>query len=304
MELKEKVQHALNESRMLIMGVQVLLGFTLEVFLMRRFDAMPSPAHELALASTAFLLIAVVLLLAPAARHRLVEHGVDTGALHSFAMRACSAALLPFALALGIDFDIALSRTLGAGFAALGGAFVTVATLGAWYAWPLHARSPNAKRSDPGMRSPTKLNDKIQQVLIEVRVVLPGTQALLGFQFAGVLQDDYDALPRASKLVHLGGLGFLGISVVLLMLPAAFHRLAENGEISERLHRVSSRALLAAMTALALGIACSVYVVVQKTMGAASVAALSSGGWLLVSLTTWFGYCARGGVWRTNPSDA
>jgi hypothetical protein len=301
-ELKDKVQFALDEGRMLIMGIQVLLGFTFEAFLIRRFDALPWPAHELTLLSTAFLLIAVVLLVAPVARHRLVEHGEDTAALHSFAMRAAGAALLPFALALGIDFYLVILRTVGHAFAAFGGALAAVAALAAWYVLPFGVRSPRARKPGPEMQTPTKLDDKIKQVLIEVRVVLPGTQALLGFQFAGVLQDGFDSIPAASKDVYLAGLGFLGISVLLLMLPAAYHRIAEAGEISERLHRVSSRALLAAMSALALGIACDLYVVVQKTTGAVAAGVLAAAAWLFVSLATWLVYCARGRVLRV--SDA
>lgn len=143
---------------------------------------------------------------------------------------------------------------------------MSAATLSAWYLVPFQTRS--TKRSRPvTVGSPrTRLADRVKQVMIELRVVMPGTQALLGFQLVGALQDGFDALPATSKWVHLVGLGFLVLSVVLLMLPAAFHRIAERGEITERLHRVSSRTLLAAMAALAFGIGCDVYVVARKTL--------------------------------------
>ena len=65
---------------------------------------------------------------------------------------------------------------------------------------------------------------------------------------------------------------------------------------------MASRSLLAAMAALAFGIACDLYVVVQKTTGAVSMGALSAATWLFVSLATWMVYCARGRVLRV--SDA
>jgi hypothetical protein len=105
-KLKEKVEHQLNESRMLIMGVQVLLAFNFQVFLMRRFDAMPPIAHHLKLGSTALLLLATLLLIAPAAHHQLVEHGTDSRELVTFTRRVTAAALFPFAISLGVDFFV------------------------------------------------------------------------------------------------------------------------------------------------------------------------------------------------------
>src|SRR5712691_9693017 len=93
----------------------------------------------------------------------------------------------------------------------------------------------------------TKLEDKIEQVLTEARVVLPGAQALLGFQFATMLAQSFESLPSSSKYVHLASLALMALSVIFLMSPAAFHRVVERGEDTERLHRFSSWMLLAAM---------------------------------------------------------
>src|SRR5438876_1699248 len=43
-----------------------------------------------------------------------------------------------------------------------------------------------------------------RHVLIEARVVLPGVQALLGFQLAGILTNTLEALPTSSQVLHLG----------------------------------------------------------------------------------------------------
>jgi hypothetical protein len=56
------------------------------------------------------------------------------------------------------------------------------------------------------------------------------------------------------------------------------------------------------MSALALGIACDLYVVVQKATGAIATGILAAAAWLFVSLATWLVYCARGRVLRV--SDA
>jgi hypothetical protein len=58
----------------------------------------------------------------------------------------------------------------------------------------------------------------------------------------------------------------ISATVVFLMAPAAFHRIVERGEDTERLHHFASTMLLAAMVALALGISADFYVVLDKVL--------------------------------------
>jgi len=53
----------------------------------------------------------------------------------------------------------------------------------------------------------------------------PGAQALLGFQFAVMLVDGFDQLPASSQYLHLVSLVAVALSTVLLIAPAAYHRL-------------------------------------------------------------------------------
>jgi hypothetical protein len=70
--------------------------------------------------------------------------------------------------------------------------------------------------------SSTPLHAKIEQMLTEARVVLPGAQALFGFQLATVLTQ--------SRIVRAASLLLIALTVVLLMTPAAYHRLVYAGE--------------------------------------------------------------------------
>jgi hypothetical protein len=56
----------------------------------------------------------------------------------------------------------------------------------------------------------------------------------------------------------------LGISVILLMTSAAYHRIVERGEETEHFHAVAGSLLLAAMVTLPVGICGDFYVVVLK----------------------------------------
>ncbi len=59
------------------------------------------------------MLIALGLLLTPGAYHRIVEEGEDTHKLHRFTTKVMNYALLPFAVALGLDVYASAEKTLG-----------------------------------------------------------------------------------------------------------------------------------------------------------------------------------------------
>src|SRR5205085_8438861 len=124
------------------------------------------------------------------------------------------------------------------------GAFIGVAALALWYGLGAAARPrrrPKAIEKDKEEKAPraqrTSLKDKIDQALTEARVVLPGAQALLGFQLVTIFMDGFDKLPNILKFIHIGSLALVGMTMILLMTPAAYHRIAERGEDTKRVHR-------------------------------------------------------------------
>lgn len=139
------------------------------------------------------------------------------------------------------------------------------------------------------MHEPTPLATRITHVLTEARVVLPGAQALLGFQLAAVLTDAFGRLPKSSQYMHLASLGMLAASIVLLMAPAAFHRIVERGEDSERLHRFSSAMIISAQVPLALGIACDFYIVADHVLNAPTLSLGLAVASLVFFYGLWFG---------------
>jgi hypothetical protein len=85
---------------------------------------------------------------------------------------------------------------------------------------------------DPG------LHEKIDAMLTEARVILPGAQALLGFQLATVLTEAFERLDPELRSLHGGALLLVCLSVLLLMAPAAYHRIVYAGEDSAEFTRL------------------------------------------------------------------
>src|SRR5882762_470973 len=65
--LKDKVQNALDETRMLILGAQVLLGFQFQAALQPAFERLPAFAQYLTVAGLGLMIVAVGLLISPGA---------------------------------------------------------------------------------------------------------------------------------------------------------------------------------------------------------------------------------------------
>jgi hypothetical protein len=289
----EKIENALNESRILILGAQVLLGFEYQAIFQRGYDALPRSSQCAILAALAMMLIAVLLLMSPAAYHRIVQNGGVSRDFHRYITAVTTPALLPFAAALGIDFYVVAGKIMSppAGIAA--GCLAAGAALLFWYGieeWMKATHGPEQKAAQPEEPKETPLKDRIKFVMMEARVVLPGAQALVGFQFAAVLTEGFDRLEPFVKIVHLTGLGCIALATVFLMAPAAFHRIVEQGENSERLHKFSSAMILLAMAFLPLGMAADVFVVTNKVLHSVGAALLLSLGTLIVFLAWWFGY--------------
>jgi hypothetical protein len=103
----EKIKMGLDETRMLILGAQILLGFQLREVFGDAFDELPPLSRHAEVAGLALMTVTVSLLIAPGPYHRLVYGGRDDPRLQPVITAFAEAALMPFALALGIDLYIA-----------------------------------------------------------------------------------------------------------------------------------------------------------------------------------------------------
>jgi DMSO reductase anchor subunit len=300
-KLKDKVKNALDEARMLVLGAQVLVGFQMRSVFEKGFDSLPVASQALKLAGLGLMLLAVGLIIAPSSYHRLVERGEDTHETHRYTSKMMDWALLPFALGLGIDLYVATQKIIGWKAGAAAGLFGALVAASFWYGLEFYMRRERAgeieaekeesemeeKKEEGGGRG--GLTEKIQHVLTECRVVLPGSQALLGFQFIVILTESFDRLPPYSKYIHLAALCLNALTIVLLMTPAAYHRMVERGEETEHFHRFASKILVAALVPLALGMAGDVYVVVQKVTDSLLVSVVSALVILAIFWELWFG---------------
>jgi hypothetical protein len=293
--LSERVETAMNEARILVLVAEVLLSFQLESFFQPGFETLARPAQIGKLCALALMLASAALLMLPAPWHRIAEDGRETRRLLRAATASVGAALLPFAMSLTLDLYAVLQRAgLPHAAVAVSAAAFTL-MVAAWYGlgWAyrhIHAGEETVVIEQSGPDRQPPLQDRIHETLTELRVVLPGMQALLAFQFIVVFTSAFPALPRPAQYAHLASLALVGISTVLLMTPPAYHRIGMRGRNTEPFERFASQMLLASMGFFAVGVSVDFYVVALKVLHAPAVAA----GLALLALAffevLWFGY--------------
>ena len=123
----------------------------------------------------------------------------------------------------------------------------------------------------------TPLRTKIEQMLTEARVIIPGGQALLGFQLVCTFTRAFKELPLSIQYLHAAGLCAVALSVLLLMTPAALQRIAFHGEDDASFFKIGSALVVASSVPLALGIAADVAVVFFKVTENMEAAAVEGG---------------------------
>lgn len=144
-------------------------------------------------------------------------------------------------------------------------------------------------RSNPSPdRQELSLNDAASHVLEECRTVVPGIQALFGFQLIAVFSTVFrEQLSSTERLLHLVAILLVTIAIVLVMTPTALHRQTEPMAVSRRFIAISSRLLLASMAPLAVGICLEIYIVARVTLGTNIGAAIMATVSLAVFTVFW-----------------
>src|SRR5215469_7046239 len=278
MELTKKIRLALDETRILILGAQILLGFQFRAVFSDRYEELHTTLRYLDAIAILPMICVVALLITPGPYHRIVQNGEDSRSFHGLVTTIADLALVPFAIALGLDVVVTFGHLFGEVSGLVAGITAGVVAIGFWYGFPLVKRwhnceQENAMTACPAERSSaTPLDVKIEQMLTEARVILPGAQALFGFQLAIVFARSFANLSAVSMIVHAASLLLVTLTVVLLMAPAAYHRLVYAGEASADMYRVGSALVTAATVPSALGLAGDTYVVMTKITTSQAIA--------------------------------
>jgi Family of unknown function (DUF6328) len=205
MDLDWKLKTALDESRLLILGAQVLFGFLFQAVFQDLFKDVPAASQALQCAGLGFMLVSICLLIAPSLFHQIIFKGETRPGALAYASRFAGASLLPLTLGLGTSVFVVFEHLFGRTAGAVSGISFTAGSLLLLYGLGLALRRP-AGRKPMSDHAATPLKTKIEQMLTEARVIIPGGQALLGFQFVCTFNRSFKELPLSIQYVHAASL--------------------------------------------------------------------------------------------------
>jgi hypothetical protein len=128
------------------------------------------------------------------------------------------------------------------------------------------------------------------QVLQGIRIVLPGTQALMGFQFIAFFNPVFQSLPNDLKNLHFVMLLFTILCSICLIAPVAFQQIGEDGSATNRFLQYTRKMLSVAMFLLLLAIGGDIYVAGQAIGLGATFATVVAGAMFSVGIFLWYIY--------------
>ncbi len=151
--LHKKLKTALDETRLLLLGGQILLGFQFHGVFQESFGELSSLARGLDAVALLLMVTTLGLLIAPSMQHRIVEEGRTSQRIFRVTGYMAGAALLPFAISLGIDHYAVVERLFGPAAGYIAGAGFFVLALVFWYGLEYLVRVPGSSSPRPS-RSP------------------------------------------------------------------------------------------------------------------------------------------------------
>jgi hypothetical protein len=150
-------------------------------------------------------------------------------------------------------------------------------------------QSPLATREYENTEShPTSLEQKTKTIIEEARMVLPGIQAVFGFQLIAVFNNGFNNLRPLEQMLHLAALLLLAVAIALIMTPASFHRIAEKGIVSRRFVELGSRLLALAMLPLMFGLSIEIFIVARLVLNNVTISAVMAAALLLLFSALWY----------------
>ena len=155
--IEDRLSDLLNETRLAMLGAQLLLGLQYRAAFSPGFAMLPAAFQAFDCVALLFILVAAILLLATPAYHQIAERGHATSPHAGSRLRSLQLALLPLSLALAIDISLALVSHCRHTVRRLAGGVFLIGAWSVWYAVPLFS----AARTSP--KEPT-MEDKEQSV--------------------------------------------------------------------------------------------------------------------------------------------
>ena len=175
MQIEGKLKTALDESRLLILGAQVLFGFQFEAVFQDLFADIPVSSRYVHCAGLVMLLASIALLIAPSLFHQIIFGGESRPGAVIMATTLAGASLLPLTFGLGAVIFVTFEQLFNRDAGVAAGASFTAIALALLYGLGVALRRER-RTSMPDQQTDTSLKSKIEQMLTGARSLSPAAR--------------------------------------------------------------------------------------------------------------------------------
>jgi amino acid transporter len=112
-----------------------------------------------------------------------------------------------------------------------------------------------------------RLEREHNELLQELRSLIPGANVLLGFLLAVSFTNEFGDLDRTERYVYFATLVSTAVAIVLFMAPAAHHRLRFREGDKDNILRKGNREAIAGTVASSLAFTGVLYLVTERIFG-------------------------------------
>jgi len=132
------------------------------------------------------------------------------------------------------------------------------------------------------------LDSATRHILEECRMVLPGIQALFGFQLIAVFNQSFSVkLSPTEQQLHLLSIVLTVGAIALVMTPAALHRQIDPMAVNRRFIELSTMLLLSSMFPLSISICLEIYLIAHVITKSIVLSVVMALGLLLLFFSLW-----------------
>ena len=137
-------------------------------------------------------------------------------------------------------------------------------------------RTRAARQTRPAMADESE-KERVDRELIELlnglRVALPGVQVLFAFLLVLPFQQPFAETSAEDQAVYTLAILSSALAAALLIAPSMYHRLNFRQGNKEQMLFDSNRLMIAGMVILGIGVACSIYLIIDIVYGGTAAAA-------------------------------
>jgi hypothetical protein len=133
------------------------------------------------------------------------------------------------------------------------------------------------------------LSEAVTHLLEECRTVLPGIQALFGFQLIVVFNPAFqEKLSLTERGLHLTAIVLIIIAIGMVMAPAAYHRQKDPQSVGEDFIFIATRLLLYSMFPLMMALGLEFFLISRVITNNLTLSILLTVLLVMLFSTLWF----------------